>query len=247
MTTTNVAANSELTSALTEIQEAQSAMDSAEHATETGSAEPSAAEIAQFRDRARKQRERGVKNLERRYSGVISAMRDVQLNERVVGSAFQRFFPTMENGLYVIQRRGAMTLGEKGAQMVLSEIDQRVAHILASTEKELSILKQRVAIGSQGTTWMTPEYIQPAAAHQVQIRTPRAIKMVEIFEKKDELVSGMQSLVWNFEMETVEVEKAELLLKQELRDIFNFIRRTLRGMETQAGAQTVTANDKAAA
>jgi hypothetical protein len=200
----------------------------------------SGAEGDQLRDRARKQRLRGQRSLAKRHDGVASSLADVKLNERVVGSAFERFFPTIENGIYVISRRGEMVMGKAATEQILKQIDERISAAEKTATAELAGIRTQIEIHAKNTGWLKPTYTNPACEHEVQLRTPRSVRVVKIFETKDQIVAGMQEMAWNNETEMAQIETVEFDMKREFREIFNFINAALRGMRTKVEAVAST-------
>jgi Mg2+ and Co2+ transporter CorA len=234
MLTETAETQTELRAALGEFQEVEALVHKAENTPESQLASaPTVAEAEQFRERAKRQRERGIRNLERRHDGVLSMMESVELNERVVASSFQRYYSTIEAGLNAITRRGPLILGVEATRIVLQEIDQRIATLLEGSEKEFNAINVDLEMASQSTDWMAPGYTNPAASHEIQIRTPRAKKVIGIFKFKDKTITAMQQLVWNGHMEVSAVERAELQLKTEIRELYNAIVRAMRGLSNQ--------------
>ena len=85
----------------------------------------------QRRARARQQREKGRERLKQRHAGAISKVLTVSLNERAVGSTFERFFAALEDDLFTIVRIGNIELS-----------NQDHAVLLDATEKQLEACAQ---------------------------------------------------------------------------------------------------------
>lgn len=238
---TTKSSSTELNQALEEITDVEALEQAAEAEAANATAAPNAAEADQFRERARQQRERGAKALAKRFAGVASSLETVVINERVVGSSFERFFATIENGVFVIDRRGPMIMGKAHTESVIKQIDERIAESLKNATAELAGIKLQLSMHGENPGWLVPDYVEPASSHKVQIRSRRGIDVLKIFRMKDEIVTGMQQLSWNGELESSEIERTELDLKKELREIHNFVVRTLRGMRTKAASTVAKA------
>lgn len=216
----------------------------------------SAANIDVLRNKAKRQRAKGIENLQRRHDGVASIITSVQLNERVVASAFERYFATIETGIHVISKSGAMFVGETAAEKLLQTIVDKITEMEQRIDGELA--RQRVAleIHQARSDWLKPSYTRPAADHEVQLRTRLANRVLGIFRKQDQFVVMLTQLVWNDEAEQEAVEMEELAIKKEMRSLAQFIQRTLTGMrnrvapkaaETAADVTSAAAGEKLAA
>lgn len=187
----------------------------------------------QARDRANRQREKGIRQMKFRHNGIASSLVKVNLNERVVGSAFERFFPVIESGIYNIVHRGEMVVGKDNTEKLLKQIDERIEEVEKNATAELAVIVMKIEEQEKRADWLTPSYTNPASSHEVQLRTPRAIRFVKVFEKKDKIIAAMQVLAWNNEIELAQIELVEFNLKRELKDIYFFVKNTAEGMSTK--------------
>jgi len=186
-----------------------------------------------LRNKAKRQREKGIENLARRHDGVASVIARVELNERVVASAFERYFATIETGIHVITKSGAMFVGEAAASKLEASIVERVTSMEERIVGELSRIRVSIDVHTSRTDWITPTYTKPAADHEVQLRTRLANRVLAVFRKQDEFVVVLNQLCWNDEAELDAVEMEELNIKKEMRGLAQFISRTLRGMRNK--------------
>lgn len=197
-----------------------------------------------LRNKARRQREKGIENLARRHEGVASIIANVELNERVVASAFERFFATIETGIHVISKSGPMFVGEAAAAKLEASIIERVEAMEARITGEIERSRVSLNVHASRDDWLKPTYTRPAAAHEVQLRTRLANRVLGVFRKQDEFVVILNQLCWNEEAEQDAIEMEELAIKKEMRGLAQFISRTLRGMRNKvAPKETVAANE----
>lgn len=190
-------------------------------------------EVEILRARAQKERARGLKNLERRYDGIASVIMPVTLRERVVASAFERYFAVIENGLYVITRRGELFLGAKAAETVLEQIMEKIKTMEDKAQTDLAGLQIQLDVHGTRDDFLRPIYTKPAGDHQVQIRTRMGVRVAKIFVQQDEVVASLQTLAWNGEVEGATIDHQELRIKKQVRELATFIARTLRGMRNK--------------
>jgi hypothetical protein len=192
-----------------------------------------AARIETLRNRAAKQRSRGVQNLERRHSGVASLIRNVVLNERVVGSTFQRYFSSIEGGIYVITKTGSFVVGEAAADKLLTSIDEKIKAMEAGAKGTLEQMAVVMSAHAGKDNWLVPQYADAAARHEVQLRSIMANRLLHVFEMYDLHLVQLQQLVWNGEAEADEIETREYEIKTQVRGLQEFIRRSLVGIQTK--------------
>lgn len=200
-----------------------------------------AANVELLRNRAKRQRARGIESLQRRHDGVASIVTQVQLNERVVASAFERFFATIETGIHVITKSGAMFVGDAQAQKLEQAIIERVAEMEARIDGEIARTRVALGVHQSRSDWLKPVYTKPAADHEVQLRSRLANRVLAVFRKQDEYVVMLQQMVWNDEADQDAVEMEELAIKKEMRGLAQFIRRTLNGMRNKVAAKDAPA------
>ena len=190
-------------------------------------------EVQKLRQRAQRERARGVENLGRRHDGVASVVDEVKINERVVASAFERFFAGIENGVHVITKRADLFVGEKNADQIQQTIVKKVEAMEQRIMQQLDQVKVPMELHSASEGFITPTYTAPAAVHKVQLRTKLAHRILKVFKKQDEFVVTLNALAWNDEVEADAIEQEEQQIKKEMRDLANFIGRTVRGMRNK--------------
>lgn len=199
-----------------------------------------------LRNKAKRQRQRGVENLTRRHDGVASVVRAVALRERVVGSAFERYFATIETGIHVIARRGALFIGDANAEKIMGTIVSMIAEMETRIDAEISRATISLEVHTAREDFITPSYTNPAAEHEVQLRTPLANRVLNVFKKQDEYVVMLNKLLWNDEAEADSIDQEEYQIKKEMRALAQFIARTLRGMQNRAKPAAAKVADGAA-
>jgi hypothetical protein len=198
-------------------------------------------EVDMLRARASRQRAAGRKNLAQRHDGIASLLVDVRINERVVASSFERFYPIIERGIYVIARRGELFLGEAAARTVMETTIKKIEALEANITTDLAGVKLQLDLHSGRDEFITPEYTAPSAKHQVQVRHPLANRVLKLFVKQDEVIGGLQILSWNEESDAGTIEDQEFRFKRGTQDIARHILRTLRGMRSRVTKPADTA------
>lgn len=196
----------------------------------------SEAQVEVLRERAQRERRRGVAALHKRHDGVASMIRTVKLNERVIGSTFERFFSHIEAGIQFLDKRGVMFVTAANA----GKLNDQIAEMVASLEKEA--VADLAAIRTQlemvdSANFLQPTYANPAAAHEVQMRTPLSNRVLNVIIKHDEILSSLVKLHWNGEIERAQIEHQESKCKSGIRNLAFFLRRTTRNMKQKVEAK----------
>ena len=237
MTAENLSLN-DAKAALQEVIEADQQMAGDESAPRSQSRDSDLTEkqVEQFRDRAQKQRARGKKDLARRHDGVASVVKTVQIKERVIGSAFQRFYAAIENGLSVIDRRAEMFVTQNNVNKIADNIQQIIDEVNKDLVPLEEAVKTKLEVAAAAADFVSPEYTGNAASHEVQVRTKTALSALRLFERYDKVLQGVQTLHWNDHVEQKYIEDIELQAKQGFNKLYRFVSSTLRGMRNKAVA-----------
>lgn len=185
----------------------------------------------ELRGRANTQRQRGIEELNKRHAGVVSVIKTVSINERVVGSAFVRFYPAIERGLSFIHSRGDIFMGKDAAALIKESILAQVKNMEDKVTAQLADLDLQMKVHSASEDFMTPVYDSPASQHDVQIRTRMALDLINLITKQDKVVTALQILAWNGQVENATIDAQEWEIKKDLRGLSMFISRSLRGMQ----------------
>jgi hypothetical protein len=214
--------------------------------SEAAVAEVSESQIEALRTRARRERQRGVKNLERRHDGVASVLRRVVLNERVIASAFERWFAGVENGIYVLSKRGHMFVSEKNADQLIEQVTEMISEMEKAVASQLAGAETHLGMLDAGDI-LDPVYSSPATDREVQLRSPLSTRVLKIVQAQDQVLCALMKLHWNGEIEKAVIEEQENNAKKGLRDLAKFLSRTLRAMRGKVEAKASSAATPAAA
>lgn len=230
--------------AVAEIRASASALDAALSDGETtggteGSARrqaPETRDAEYYRTQAAKQRKKGQENLTKRHDGIASQIVTIQLNERVIGSSFERFFAPVEDAIYQIVRRGPSVLGIAESKLVIDSLTTLMLEVEKTVNADAEGINLQLADLSQREDFIKPGYTKAAADHQVQIRHRLALKLARLYEKQDGVIVGLQTLVWNFEIDESEIHAQEYKYKKAMSGIHSFVRRVVTGMAKRTSA-----------
>lgn len=181
---------------------------------------------------AKRQRDYGRKLLQRRTAGFASIVREVKLNNAVLAAAFERFFPVVEQCAYLTARHGAATLGEAAAEQILERLRTMATEALADRKRELAAaqaLSGETSV-SMGSEFVTPQFTQPAYEGSVQLRTPYARSVLDLFEISDSILTEAETLYWNQVRTLSEKNDEALRAKRVVFPLFQFSASTIRNL-----------------
>ncbi|PHV23312.1 hypothetical protein CSQ92_10055 [Janthinobacterium sp. BJB446] len=195
----------------------------------------SESEVVALRERAQRQRARGVKQLSNRHDGVASILVTVSLNERSVGSAFERWFSSIENGIYVTWKRGEMFVGKAGAEVLMQMITDKVCELEADASASEKSVQQSMQMMLTDSS-VLPMYTSPAAKHEVQLRTLLSNRVLSVIERNDRTLTNLVKLQWNGEVGQDEIEAQEGKVKKGLRELAGLLNRTVRAFRQRGDA-----------
>ncbi|WP_426172503.1 hypothetical protein [Pseudoduganella sp. R-34] len=191
-----------------------------------------AAQADVLRSRAQRERNRGIKNLEKRHEGVASVVLKVALNERVIGSAFERWYAGCENGIFVLGKRAHLFVGDTSAEQLMNQVIAKIQALENEAKTDLEGVKQQLSIYLTEAS-IKPQYVKPASEREVQLRTQLAHRLLKVVLAQDQILMGLVQLHWNGEIETAHIEAQENKAKKGLRDLATFLSKTMRGMRSK--------------
>jgi hypothetical protein len=196
-----------------------------------------------MRERAKKEREKGVANLKKRHAGVNVHIRRITINERVAGAAFERFFHVIENSIYTITRRGEMFVGKDACKQIMDTVEKNIVEMESQIATDRAQVDMRLSVYKSSDDFLQTTYTAPAAVHDVEFRTKLSLRVAELFIGQDQIIAGQQALHWNGDIDLSIIEDQERKLKKELRKLTTFFARTLRGMNNIAKQSAEPTND----
>lgn len=210
--------------------------------------------IAVYRQRARNERARGIKNLALRHDGVAALIEPVALNVPAVAAIFERWYSAMEFGLYVVNRRGSLVLGAARAEKLVEAIRNKMATLEEDAKTALGAVQAKMAdvetnAAVENTEVLNPVFAKPAATHEVQMRTKDAKRLLEVFKRNDQVQTIAIKLQWNEALTDAQLDNINDTFRSGMRDLSTFLSKTLRGMKAkvspldEAPASPAAAND----
>lgn len=182
---------------------------------------------------AQKQRAYGRKLLERNTAGFASVTRTVRINNAALALTFERFFPHIDMCAYLLVRSGSVALGEKGAEKLLDQLMAMAREALSTRVQELGVAKVVAERCAERDGYIMPSYTKPAFERPVQVRSPQALVVLDIFSRSDELLTELDALYWNGERTIGDVNDEILRAKQLVTPLFRLATSTIRNLHTR--------------
>ncbi len=185
--------------------------------------------------RAARQRKAGSRALQRDEMGVAIHRQQVAIKDRVMGSAFIRFFSAIDVCAGLLQRRGEMLLGEAKSDELLERLTALIDEFADDAAKELGRVEimvndMREQLLGEGDEFITPKVDHPALAEEVVIGTRLGLKLYRAVRKYDDALEMMSTLSWNDGVSDKEIGNRQLLVKQALGKLYGFAARTNMGL-----------------
>ena len=210
--------------------------------------------VAKLRQNAAKARERGFRSLSRSQAGIAGLQQDIIINERVVSSAFLRYYSAIESGCYAIWKHGEMFVGHARATEMRDKIRDRILLMVTRAKEDLGLVENdlKVLTEQKGDKLVKPVYSEPATKiDAMQIKLPETYHALTAVKSYDEALSGLQVLHWNLFDSGMNTESRihdqEQRAKNELKSVANMVLRFARGMRKKVDAKDDTAAPAASA
>ncbi|MCU6502335.1 hypothetical protein LPN04_31520 [Rugamonas sp. A1-17] len=213
--------------------------------------------IANYRQRAKNERARGVKSLAVRHQGVAALVEKVDINVPAVAAIFERWFASMEFGIHVIKRRGAIVLGEARAEKLVEAMTTKIAALSDEANKSLVIMRAAQVNATtdaevNGMPLLDPVFAKPAASHEIQLRSREAKKLLEVFKVTDQILTIGVKLEWNDAFTARQSATLNDTFRDGMKDLSKFLGTTVKGMKNKmspldAPAATASAGEPAPA
>jgi hypothetical protein len=199
-----------------------------------------------LRERAKNQRARGRRELERSFVGVVGLQAKVTLNDRALASHFERFAGLVDNTIYLTGRRGALVLGAENAETLLSKINELIdayADMAAEAERSTAALMADRAAAT--LDWVVPTYQRTALEMDLHIKTKAGAKLLRAAHEWDKAIYNLSVLAWNDEAKESQIDEARRNERNALARIFNFAVQIVVGIR-RATQGAPSAGDSAA-
>ena len=180
--------------------------------------------------KARRQREQGIKELHRTYTGVMSVRREATINDPVVASTLQRYFGVIDHAYHIIGRRGPDILGTDATKQFLQTIEDRIDEFAQDIRREAAAARALREEDASGDDFVCPQYTASAAQEIVFAKHRKTLDLLDALIMADRLIEDLSIMSWNGKVEPDKIEDMRLRIKQQMRRVFSFCNSTMRGM-----------------
>lgn len=175
---------------------------------------------------ARRQREFGQKMLANKRAGYASVNKTVEFNNNVVASLFERFFPVVDQCLFLLKTQGEYRMGS-AADRLSAAMLTRINELKNQTKSELNASSEIVSNVLANSNSVIPTYNDVAFSMDVQIKTPEALVFLEALHRIDKIVENAEVLRWNGERNNSDVQDVTHEFKRAINRLFEFCRNVL--------------------
>ncbi len=180
--------------------------------------------------KARRQRERGIKELHNTYTGVMSVRREASINDPVVASTLQRYFGLIDRSYHIIGRRGPDIIGAEATERVLGTIEARIDEFSQDVRQEAAAAKALREEDASGDDFVCPQYTSSAAQEVVFAKHRKTLDLLDALILADRLIEDLNIMSWNGKVEPDKIEDTRFRIKKQISRIFSFSESTMRGM-----------------
>jgi hypothetical protein len=197
--------------------------------------------------RARRQRDRGIKELHRSYTGVMAVRREATLNDPVLASTLQRYFGVIDKAYLIVGRRGPDIIGVAATEQFLRSIDDRVTEFAQDIQREAAAAQAMQIADAGAEDFVRPEYTKSAAQETVFAKHRKTLELLDAIIAGDRLVEDLNVMAWNGKVDMDKVEDVRLRIKKQVAKIFTFSDSTMRGMLRRVAPADAVPQQKAPA
>lgn len=183
--------------------------------------------------RAKRQHDLGERMLKNRRAGLASVNVKVVINNYLIAANFTRFFPVVDQCLYIMRSQGEFRLGETSANSLLKSMLGHVTNIQKKSLRELEATSQLTNEASKRRDFISPAYAAPAYEGDVQVKTPEALLLLNAFLNFDKVLHNIEILHWNQERHASDVRDAQRDQKQIITPLFAMCVNTLVRMRNR--------------
>jgi len=211
--------------------------------TETSDVErQKAIERVQRIARARRQREQGIKELRKSYTGVMAVRREVSVNDPVIASTLQRYFGLIDRFYHIIGRRGPDIIGIEATEAFLGAMDERITEFSKDVRREADAASAMQKSDAAGSCFIRPEYTSHAAQEVVFAKHRKTLELLDALLAADRMLEDLNVMAWNGLIDPAKIEDARYAIKKQVAAIFTFGRKTMVGMWRKVSPDDVNAH-----
>lgn len=196
--------------------------------------------------KAKRQREQGIKELRRTYTGVMSVRREVRINDPVVASTLQRYFGLIDRTYFILGRRGPDIIGADATERFLDTIDARIDEFAQDMRREADAAKAMRTADAGGDDFLCPEYTASAAQEVVHAKHRKTLELLDALILADRLIEDLSVMAWNDQVDADRIDDVRYNIKKQIGRIFAFGSSTMRGMLNRITPAAEPASPKAA-
>lgn len=175
---------------------------------------------------ARRQRDLGIRELERAYPGTIVVPAGIAIGDPNIASSAQRFLGLTDRTLYLLNRFGSRFMGAVEVAKVNEIMEGLIQKYVDEARDSLSqgrLLTERakVANANNGDQWFEPQYTSKTLDISFGVKTRPALAIVRALQQWDAAIVEFAALDFNGEGDVDQIDS----LRQRERRLFSDINR----------------------
>lgn len=177
-------------------------------------------------ERARVQRELGLRELERTYPNTIVVPADISIGDVHIASSAKRFLGLADRTIFLLNRYGQRYLGAAEFDHIRSVLDGLVENYITEARQSLEqgrslVGTARAHIEADGQPWFDPEYTTMNMSMSFGVKTRPGLALVRALLQWDKAIVEFAALDFNG---VGEVDQIATLRRRE-RALFNDVNR----------------------
>lgn len=175
---------------------------------------------------ARRQRDLGIRELERAYPGTIVVPASIAIGDPNIASSAQRFLGLADRTIYLLNRFGSRFMGAVEVAKVNEIMEGLIQKYVEEARDSLSqgrLLTERakVASANNGDQWFEPQYTSKTLDISFGVKTRPALAIVRALQQWDAAIVEFAALDFNGEGDVDQIDS----LRQRERRLFSDINR----------------------
>ncbi|WP_234265162.1 hypothetical protein [Hydrogenophaga sp. NFH-34] len=181
---------------------------------------------AMSRKIARRQRELGTRELERKYPNTIVVPAGIAIGDPNIASSAVRFLGLTDRTLHLLHRYGQRFMGATEVAKVHESMDNAIRKYVEEASQALSLgrsltEKAKLASANSGDPWFAPEYTSTTLEVTFGVKTRQALNLVRALQQWDLAIVEFAALDFNGEGDIDQIDT----LRQNERRLFGDISR----------------------
>lgn len=182
--------------------------------------------------RARRQREMGIKELEREYLGVAVIPITLALNDMGIASSAARFLGMVDRTLWIFKTRGGRYMPPEDVRDTIELIISKANAYTEGSSNALSSVRALHASKYEESLdeWLTPSYPRAALEKPFHAKNAICVKLAKSLQEWDKATATLIELEFNGAADSEQVAELSRMERRLFNDLAHFCRMALNGL-----------------